>query len=351
MLRNTLALRLGFSEYFGFAPKISIANEYRGKVYDESNYIYNTVFEEIVTGAAVSLCSYSKYIFLYMEKCAFFRCVNGKEGGCIYYYSSNGACYMDKVCAHMCCAETGSGQFLYCYMSDLMKAELNIITISECSPITMGDTSKGSPFYMYRGQIAFRDANISECTSGSNSGFEFREFKNVTVTYSNILKNYAIGGSICNLYHSSQYSVNDAIFNYTNIISNRPTSSYVLNMYYVVSRFYSCVFLENYGYLLYSNRGIFLNSSYINHAQSSILAGGTLYTFDLISSTINTETISIQRYSTYYCYNEFLPYNLGEPCQTMYPNATVCICSGQGELDMNIVSSIFASLFQLILID
>lgn len=66
---------------------------------------------------------------------------------------------MEKVCANLCCAEKGNGQFIYCDISNEMKIEMNIVTVIECSPITMGDTTKGSPLDFYKGNIVVKHLN------------------------------------------------------------------------------------------------------------------------------------------------------------------------------------------------
>jgi len=349
MIRTALAIRLGFNEYYGFNAKVTMDTHTFKNIYSDSTYILNSVFSDISYSSALSLSSSSKYIFLYVELCAFYRCINGKDGGCIYYHANNGNCFIEKVCAHSCCAESGAGQFIYCTISDLMRVEFNVVTITQCAPITMGDSTKGSAIFLSRGQAIIRGINLSECTAGYNSGIELKDNKNASIVFSTLHKNVALSNQVCYVYQTVfQYSY-EFNMNNTNVINNRPYT-YCISFSMLHSKFNSCVFLENYAWLIHSNTRIFLNSCYIFHAFNSIVPAGTLSTFDLSISTIITETIAIQRYSTYHCYNELNPYTPGEPCQTMYHNTTECICSAPGELDLGIVTSVFASLYHFSLI-
>jgi len=73
-------LRMGFNDYFGITPKYEMINTHKVQEYDDSNYISNSVFERITYSSALSFSSSSSYLYLYIEKCGFFNCKNGKDG-------------------------------------------------------------------------------------------------------------------------------------------------------------------------------------------------------------------------------------------------------------------------------
>jgi len=130
----------------------------------EDYHIHGSVFQNLYHNGAGGACSFEMLTArVAIESSLFNNCSAAFKGGAIDFRTTNGGLFLFKVCGFKCFSHTsgsdGAGQFGYHTITAINPIYYSLVTISQCSPLTM--EGRHDSIHVQYGQNNFSEFNSS----------------------------------------------------------------------------------------------------------------------------------------------------------------------------------------------
>ena len=300
-----------------------------------SNYTIKNVYFSYFSSADNGGCIYfylTQGFNLIMEDILFYCCYSSLSGGAIHIQTTIvlNNLYISMICANNCSGSSSSnGQYAYIYTHYNGTNVLEYQSVSYCSRLP---ETRSNCIQISRGINSISNNNFSYNTVRTCSSFNFYSAHLVDFSYNTIIRNNCTNAN-CILVNNFMYntSSNSRHFHHSIIYYNNcPSSTNGVietnnNVFILIQ---DCIFLDNSGFLFNAQTSsrIDVRNCWINHNDPSFkLTSSTTAVVQVLSCTIgvqNTQTFALSHFSSYGCETIGIVQLDMTPCQTIPPLPT-----------------------------
>ena len=316
-----ISLKLAYSDFFSGAETVtSMENNFTLPI--GAKYLIKKNTYVNIYGCALYIYN-DQNIEILIEECMFHLCTHVQSGGAIYFYLINGAIVMNKVCASQC--STNGGQY---YQFGYFRTHAN--KINEAHFLTMNLCWSGSGKIIYDsvhftiGKIKFRDINATKNFIYQNGCITIASPNGINASFMSIVENL-----VQNVYVLS-FTVPSGLCNFThmNFIGNEHSGGTTSGLIYLSAAgftFSDSIFQNNNPIIFHGN--VLVLRSWIKHF-GTLFTGGTFNTINIISTSVLSQTINQDHFSTFYCFKALDVEDI-TVCPTLPASPTQCQISAQ----------------------